>query len=184
MQKEFSISNDKVIINFTAKYCKTFESLLESEGFRRVLESYLRVAKRKNSLSYRYLKTGLNSGETSVLRYDLSKILKFLTVMSVEEICEFNSEYKGLLEKKDEFIRFVEEFYLFWRRLERYTLIHGGKVENGLAQVSFTEANDGLSKLILRFYRKIEKNVLGVQPKVFRQIPAGGNSCIMINDII
>ncbi|WP_024614427.1 hypothetical protein [Clostridium sp. Ade.TY] len=184
MQKEFSISNDKVIINFTAKYCKTFESLLESEGFRRVLESYLRVAKRKNSLSYRYLKTGLNSGETSVLRDNLSKILKFLTVMSVEEICEFNSEYKGLLEKKDEFIRFVEEFYLFWRRLERYTLIHGGKVENGLAQVSFTEANDGLSKLILRFYRKIEKNVLGVQPKVFRQIPAGGNSCIMINDII
>ncbi|MDO5038929.1 phosphoenolpyruvate carboxykinase [Clostridium sp.] len=184
MQKEFSISNDKVIINFTAKYCKTFEDLLESEGFRRVLESYLRVAKRKNSLSYRYLKTELNSGETSVLRDNLSKILKFLTVMSVEEIYEFKCEYKGLLEKKEEFIRFVEEFYLFWRRLERYTLIHGGKVENGLAQVSFTEANDGLSKLILRFYRKVEKNVLGVQPKVFRQIPAGGNSCIMINDII
>ncbi len=184
MQKEFSISNDKVIINFTAKYCKTFEDLLESEGFRRTLESYLRVAKRKNSLSYRYLKTELNSGETSVLRDNLSKILKFLTVMSVEEIYEFKCEYKGLLEKKEEFIRFVEEFYLFWRRLERYTLIHGGKVENGLAQVSFTEANDGLSKLILRFYRRVEKNVLGVQPKVFRQIPAGGNSCIMINDII
>ena len=34
MKKEFSISNDKIIINFTAKYCKTFQNILESEGFR------------------------------------------------------------------------------------------------------------------------------------------------------
>ena len=104
--------------------------------------------------------------------------------MNVEEIVEFNEDYKELLEDKEEFITLVEELYLFWRRLERYTLIHGGKVDSGLAQVSFTEANDGLSKLILRLYRKIEKNILGVEPNVFRQIPAGGNSCIMIDKLL
>ena len=47
MRKEFSMSNDKVIINFTAKYCKTFEMLLESEGFRRVIDVYLKKSEKK-----------------------------------------------------------------------------------------------------------------------------------------
>ena len=34
MKKEFSISNDKVLLNFSAKYCTNFESVLDSEGFR------------------------------------------------------------------------------------------------------------------------------------------------------
>ena len=50
MKKEFSISNDKVMINFTVKYCNSMESVLESSGFRRILEVYLRRSKKKNSL--------------------------------------------------------------------------------------------------------------------------------------
>ena len=42
MKKEFSISNDKVLMNFSTRYCNNFESLLESEGFRRVLSVYLK----------------------------------------------------------------------------------------------------------------------------------------------
>ena len=41
--------------------------------------------------------------------------------------------------------------------------------------MNFTEANSEFAKLILILYRKIEENILGVSPKVFRQIPAGGN---------
>ncbi|MGL4572319.1 MAG: phosphoenolpyruvate carboxykinase [Clostridium sp.] len=184
MKKEFSMSNDKVIINFTAKYCSTFEGVLESDGFRRVLDSYLRKIKDKRTLSYRYLSKALNSEDILVLRTDLMRAFKFLTVMNVEEIVEFNEKYTELLMNKEDFIGLVEELYLFWRRLERYTLINGGRVENGLAQISFTEANDALSKLILRLYRKVEKNIIELQPKVFRQIPAGGNSCIMINKLL
>lgn len=184
MKREFSMSNDKVIINFTAKYCTTFESLLESEAFRRVLESFLKTIKNKNSVSFRYLENSLKTNKIKELRNELLRIFKFLTVMNVEEIVGFSEDYKELLDDKEEFITLVEEFYLFWRKLERYTVIHGGKVDSGLAQVSFTEANDGLSKLILRLYRKIEKNILGVEPNVFRQIPAGGNSCIMIDKLL
>lgn len=184
MKKEFSMSNDKVIINFTAKYCSTFEGVLESEGFRRVLDSYLRRIQNKRTLSYRYLSKALNSEDVLGLRKDLMRTFKFLTVMNVEEIVEFNEKYTELLTHKEDLIGLVEELYLFWRRLERYTLINGGRLDNGLARISFTEANDSLSKLILRLYRKVEKNILDKQPKVFRQIPAGGNSCIMINKIL
>lgn len=183
MKKEFSISNDKVMINFTAKYCNSFESILESDGFRRILEIYFKKSKKRNSLSYRYLSDGLDTDSLVDIRRDLTQIIKYLTVMSVEEIVEHNEIYNKLLTNKDGFISFVEDLYLFWRKLERYTIIHRYKVQQGLAAVSFTEANANFSTLILKLYRKIEKNVLGYQPKVYRQIPAGGNACIMIHEM-
>jgi energy-coupling factor transporter ATP-binding protein EcfA2 len=183
MKKEFSISNDKVMINFTAKYCNSFESILESDGFRRILEVYLRRAKKKNSISYRYLNETLDTDSLIDIRRDLNTIIKYLTVMSVEEIKEINEKYSKLLQEKDKFVIVIEDLYLFWRKLERYTIVHRYKVQEGLAAVSFTEANDKFSALILKLYRRIEQHVTGYKPKVYRQIPVGGNACIMIHEM-
>lgn len=184
MRKEFSISNDKVIINFTAKYCSTFEELVESEGFIRVLQNYLRKSKRKVTLSWRYLKTELKTEDIYEIADILAKIFKYCTVMNVEEIVEANPSYKDLFSDKDKFIAFIEDLYLFWRRLERYTIIHSNKLQDGLSAVSFTQVNSSLSNLILKLYRKVEKNVLGYKPNVFRQIPVGGNASIIINKVL
>lgn len=184
MRKEFSMSNDKIIINFTTKYCKTFEALLESEGFRRVMDVYLKKSQDRKTSSFRFLQDSLKTSEIAQIRNKLSRIFKYLTVMNSKEIIENNPEFEMVLGDKDNFISLIEDIYLFWRKLERYTVIHGGKVESGLAAVSFTEANSAFSDLVLRLYRKIENNVLGLAPKVFRQIPAGGNASIMINNII
>ena len=182
MKKEFSMSNDKVMINFTAKYCNSFECILESDGFRRILEVYLKRAKKRKSLSYRYLNETLETDSLLDIRRDLTMIIKYLTVMSVEEVVEISVAYSKLLHDRDEFIAFIEDLYLFWRKLERYTIIHRYKVQEGLAAVSFTEANANFSTLILKLYRKIEENVIGYQPKVYRQLPAGGNAGLMINE--
>ncbi|MFT8350571.1 phosphoenolpyruvate carboxykinase [Clostridium saccharoperbutylacetonicum] len=183
MKKEFSMSNDKVMINFTAKYCNSFESILESDGFRRILEVYLRRTKKKNSLVYRYLNHTLETDSLIDIRRDLIMIIKYLTVMTIEEVVEISRSYYKLLEDRDKFIAFIEDLYLFWRRLERYTIVHRYKIQQGLAAVSFTEANAIFSNLILKLYRKIEIHVVGYQPKVYRQIPAGGNACIMIHEM-
>ena len=184
MKKEFSISNDKVLMNFSARYCTNFESLLESEGFRRVLSVYLKKAEKKRSLPYRYLTKSLNSTDISNLRSDITKIFKWLTIMDVKEISQLNPKYNEVLSNKEEFINVIEDFYLFWRRLERYTIIQNDKISQGLAAMNFTEANSAFEKLILRFYRKIEQNVLGRNPQVFRQITAGGNCSIMVNKLL
>ena len=184
MRKEFSMSNDKVIINFTAKYCSTFEELVESQGFSRVIESYLKKSKKKVTLSWRYLREGLNTENVNDISKTLVKIFKYCTVMNVDEIVEANSNYAKLFEDKDKFIAFVEDLYLFWRRLERYTLIHSNKLQDGLSAVSFTQANTALSNLIIKLYRKVEKNVLGYKPNVFRQIPVGGNASLRVNKVL
>lgn len=184
MKKEFSISNEKVLMNFSVRYCNNFESLLESDGFRRVLSVYLKKSEKKRTLSYRYLIKSLNTTEISNLREDITKIFKWLTIMEVKEVIELNTKYRELLSNKEEFINVIEDFYLFWRRLERYTIVQNDKISQGLAAMNFTEANSAFEKLILKFYRKIEQNVLGRTPQVFRQITAGGNCSIMINKLL
>ena len=184
MKKEFSISNEKVLMNFSVRYCNNFESLLESDGFRRVLSVYLKKSEKKRTLSYRYLIKSLNTTEISNLRENITKIFKWLTIMDVKEVIELNTKYRELLSNKEEFINVIEDFYLFWRRLERYTIVQNDKISQGLAAMNFTEANSAFEKLILKFYRKIEQNVLGRTPQVFRQITAGGNCSIMINKLL
>ena len=50
--------------------------------------------------------------------------------MNVEEIVETNPIYKDLFSDKDKFIALIEDLYLFWRRLERYTIIHSNKLQD------------------------------------------------------
>ena len=184
MKNEFSISNNKVLINFSTKFCNNFESLLESEGFRRVVDVYLKKSEKKRSLSYRYLVRTLNTEDKKEIRDTLTKVFKCLTIMGAKEVIELNPSYLELLGNKEEFINVVEDFYLFWRNLERYTIIQNDKVSQGLAAMNFTEANSSFSKLILKLYRKVEQNVLGRSPQVFRQITAGGNCSVMIGRLL
>ena len=184
MIKEFSISNDKVTINFTAKYCSDYQTLLDSDGFKRVLEAFLSTAERRNSNAYKFVLEKLKCSDKTVLVKKLTNTFLLLTTMSVEEMADLNSEYSLLVDNKDAFIDFVEALYSFWRRLERYSIVHNNRIQQGIAAVSFTEANSNFSRLILSMYRKVEKNITGYMPNVYRQVPAGTNACMMLSDVI
>ncbi len=97
-------------------------------------------------------------------------------VLKAEEIRKLEDKYEKVLEDKDKFILFVEDLYNFWRKLERYTIVQNSKIGDGLQNVSFIDANNNFSNLILKTYRKIEENVLGEKPRIYRQLPAGGNA--------
>lgn len=178
MKKEFSLSNGKAMINFTAKYCNTEESLLDSKGFKIILSEYLDNRKRNKSNIYKYINNCLNQDEISL---ELIKIFKFLIVLKADEIVKIDLRYKELLEDKDKFIGFIEDLYNFWRKLERYTIVENKRNGEGLQNVNFIDANNEFSKLILDLYRKIEENVLGVKPSIYRQLPAGGNAGLILN---
>lgn len=184
MKKEFSLSNDKATINFTAKYCDSFESIMNSEGFRRIVEAYFTKIKNKNTHNFKFLKNAIGTDEVKLLRFEFIGVLKLLSMMNTQEVISVNEKYKSLLEVESKFQRVIEEIYAFWRKLERYTLIHNNKVNAGIAAVSFIEANTSFSQLILRFYRRVTKNLLGENPHVYRQVSAGGNACIMLNNVL
>ncbi|MGL5574782.1 MAG: phosphoenolpyruvate carboxykinase [Sarcina sp.] len=184
MRKEFSLSNDKVTINFTAKYCDSFESIMNSEGFRRIVEAYLNKTKEKNTNNFKFLKKSLGTDDVKLLRYELIGAFKLLSMMKAEEVVSVNSKYELLLEVESRLLAVIEDIYSFWRKMERYTVIHNNKVKAGIAAVSFTEANTSFSQLVLRFYRRVTKNLLNENPRVYRQVPAGGNACLMLNNVL
>ncbi|NEZ46904.1 phosphoenolpyruvate carboxykinase [Clostridium niameyense] len=181
MQKEFSLSNGKAMINFTAKYCDTPEALFNSYGFRKVLSIYIDKIKRKESNIYKYIEDNLEEKNTEAFLDDITNVFKMLMILKADEIIELKPKYAEILKDKDKFVMFIEDLYNFWRKLERYTIVQNNKKREGFQNVSFIEANNGFSNLILRTYRKIEENVIGYKPNVYRQLPAGGNAGVILN---
>jgi hypothetical protein len=170
------------MINFTSKYCNSPEKLLESEGFRRVFNSYLKKIEKKNSNIFKYLLQNART-ENEELDVFIIHLFKLLTVLNIKEIINLNTKYSNFIDRKEDFIDFIEDFYGFWRKLERYTVIQNNRINDGLAKTSFVESNNDFSMLILNLYRKIGENVLGQKPTVYRQLPAGGNAGLIVNNV-
>lgn len=184
MKNEFCLNNDKVTIDFTKKYCNSFETILDSYGFKNLIEVYLKKSKHRNTNSLKFLESSLKSDDIAYITGNITSVFKLLTMMHIDEVISYNESFKELLEDNKLFLKVIEDIYSFWRKLERYTLIHNNKIQDGITAVSFNEANEEFSKLILKFYRRIEKNLLGETPNVYRQVTAGGNACLMLSNVI
>jgi len=184
MRKEFCLKHGKVTMNFTAKYCDSFESIINSEGFRKVLETYLKKTKNKKSHNFRFLSEAIGTEEIKVISRYLISTLKLLSMMGADEVLVVNDAFEGLLEDKKSFANIIDDVYSFWRKLERYTVIQNNKVKDGIAAVGFVDANKSFNDLILRFYRRLQKNLLGSMPNILRQVSAGGNASIMVSNLI
>ncbi|MEW8957222.1 phosphoenolpyruvate carboxykinase [Clostridium sp.] len=181
MRKEFSLSNNKAMMNFTVKYCNTMEKILDSSGFNRVLESYLNKIKSRKSNIYIYINKELNGEDIN--SKEITNLFKLLIVMNNEDVMTLNHKYKFLLENRERFIDFIEGLYGYWRKLERYSLIQSSAIKEGMASVNFIESNEKLKNLILGLYRKIEENILGHKPKIYRQLSVGSNAGIILSNI-
>jgi hypothetical protein len=184
MRKEFSLSGGKVMINFSAKYCDNVDKVLESESFRRVVISYLEMIKRRNTKYYKFLNESFDHVDIDDICDQIVYLCKLLMVLKAHEIIEVKKSYEVPLENKDAFIGFIEDFYSYWRRLERYSIVQGKRNEGGLASTSFIEANIKFTNLVLEIYRKIEKNVLLIEPNVYRQVPAGVNAGLILSEAL
>ena len=180
MKKDFSLSNGKAMINFTAKYCDTADKLLESNGFKRVMSSYLRKIKKRNSLVYKYITNGLVAPNEEILADELINLFKLMIMIRNQDIITLNNKYEKILGDKDKFIDFIEGLYAYWRKLEKYTIVTNKQISEGYESVNFIDANTDFAKLILNLYRRIEENVVGSKPNVYRQLPVGGNAGLIL----
>lgn len=184
MKKEFSLSNNKAMINFSAKYCDTIEKILEADAFRRVTDAYMASIEKRNTKNYKHMMNFYEETTMAQLSERFIEVVKLLTIFEGKEVMKIREDYKPFLEDPDWFVVLVEDFYAYWRRLERYSVIQSRRNTEGLAQTSFIEANNKFTNLILELYRKIEKNVLGYEPNVFRQVPAGVNAGVILQETL
>ena len=180
MNKEISISNNKAILNFSKAFFNNTDDLLRSDGFYEVLKSFVNFHKENNTRIYSYLEKFFRSSNIDSLAGEIRDITKILTVMSLDEISEKINKYHDLDKERDALLRIVEDMYDYWRKLERYSVIEKVAGKEGLEVENFLGSNIKLKDMILEIYRKVEISISGKLQKVFRQVPAGANSSIIV----
>lgn len=180
MNKEISISNNKAILNFSKAFFNNTDDLLRSDGFYEVLKSFVNFHKENNTRIYSYLEKFFRSSNIDSLAGEIRDITKILTVMSLDEISEKINKYHDLDKERDALLRIVEDMYDYWRKLERYSVIEKVAGKEGLEVENFLGSNIKLKDMILEIYRKVEIAISGKVQKVFRQVPAGANSSIIV----
>lgn len=180
MNKEISISNNKAILNFSKAFFNNTDDLLRSNGFYEVLKSFVQFHKDNHTRIYSYLEKFFRSSDVDQLSNELRDITKILTVMTLDEISDKINKYHDLDKERDALLRIVEDMYDYWRKLERYSIIEKNSDKEGLEVENFLGSNIKLKEMILEIYRKVEVSITGKVQKVFRQVPAGANSSVIV----
>ena len=180
MSKEFSITGNKAILNLSEQFFNDVNELLNSESFLDLTKSFINYHKKDSTRVYAYIEQFFINSSVDSLASELVDILKLLTVMNIDEVSSKINKYHNLNKEKEGLLKIVEEFYDYWRNLERYSIIEQKEDSRGVGVVNFVEANEKLKNMILQAYRRIEMSVLGEWPKVYRQVPAAADASIMI----
>lgn len=181
MQQEFTLSEGKVIMNFTLKFCDTRQKILSSYGFKRVVEVFINKLKKDDLIVYNnYIK---HFKDDEDFTHTLIEAFKWLTVCDQNEITDVNNKFNVFLDDKDSFIELIELLYTFWQKLERFAVVHNTTISEGLQNVRFMQSSDLLSELILSTYRRVVETVMGYQQRVLRQTVAGANALLTLSNI-
>lgn len=183
MNKAWSLFNGKAIINFSLTYPDTFEKVLDSQGFQSVLKSFVERAQKNKDKNYLLIDRCICGKNLDEKLEVLIKTLKLLTIMDSDELQENFPEFSCIINHPSEFRAFAEDFYTYWRQLERYCVLYDSSKE-GLGTSNFIEAKSQFDQLIINLYRKITNNISMNKPKVYRQLPAGTHVGMILKDMI
>lgn len=181
MLNEFTISRGKATLNFSVKFCDNRQKLLNSYGFKKVIDSFIKVLKKDNVIIYDYYIKCFNDDED--FSSSLVEVFKFLTVCNESEILKVKNKYTRIFQDKDLFIELIELLYSYWRRMERISIVRNSSLGDGLQNVRFIQANAQFNDLILATYRRIEETIMGTTHRVYRQLVAGANAGLTLNDV-
>lgn len=181
MLQEFTLSHGKAIINFTLKYCDTRQKILSSYGFQQVVKTFIKKLQKDEVIIYDYYIKEFKTDEE--LEKALIEVFKLLTVCTSDEVLYVHNKYEIFFKDKDLFIELIELLYEFWRRLERFSIVHNSALGDGLQSVRFKQASELFNELVISIYRRIQETVMGYQHRVYRQLTAGANAGMTLSDI-
>lgn len=180
MSKGFSITGNKVIMNLSQQYFDNAEDMINSPGFFTVVKDYIQDNKDRSSHIYTYLEKFFRSSDVDALTVELCDIIKFLNIMSIEEVSSKINKYHELDLERRELLAIIESLYDYWRKLERYTIVEQKAEAQGIEIANFLTINSTIKDMILEVYRKVEKAISGEPPRVYRQVQAGANAGLVV----
>ncbi len=181
MLQEFSLSEGKAIMNFSVKFCDNRQKILNSYGFRKVVETFTHKLQKDEPIIYNFY---INSFKTEEeFSNSLIEVFKWLSVCNADEIIEVNNKYKVFFDDRDLFLELIDLLFDFWRRLERFAIVRNTTIAEGLQNVRFIQSSALFNELVQSIYRRACDTVTGYQSRVMRQFIAGANAGLMLSNI-
>ena len=182
------VTERSVTIYMTGALCTQPAQVLESAQAPRVIQSFLSRLRRRESEGLALLGTLPTEGtpdQPSEGARRLAHLLALLVDMGPEEIRVKAPDVAGMLEDAHGLAKLVEELYDHWRGFERYLIFEGGADDSRdrarEGHLPFIENNQHLTVLVREAYRRIEHHLRGHWPRVYRQLPAGANMSLLID---
>ena len=157
MSYKFKITRGNAILNFSEEYCQSRCELIESESFARVLKGYVHDIKRKKTTAYEYLREVQK--ESIDIVEDLRTVFRLLLVMDPKELASIYPKFAPYFRDMDEFTQVIEDVYLFWRRLQRYSVVYNEESRGGYQNVQFADAQVNFEALV-QYIDQLKINVL------------------------
>lgn len=190
LQLRGEVSENSVVIYMTGALCTQPAQVLQSEQAVRVIQAFLdRLARRQSErIALLQGRSVLPEGDTpSVAAQDLARVLGLLVDLGPEEIKTKAPDVADLVSDRMGLAELVEDLYDHWRAYERYLIFEGGADDSRdralEGHVPFIENNQYLTSLTRSAYRQIEQHLRGHWPRVYRQVPAGANMSLLLDEV-
>ena len=176
MRELFYYKEGLALINYTKFYPTTSDEILSSDAMKDLIKVYIRSIENKNKELYKYL---VPEGKLEPAVKEIIHLGKALCIFRLNEI---DSPYLKTDKDIALFQHFVEELYNFWRHTSRYALV-STRTSMGLQLANFIEADQRFNQSILEVYRTIEEKLQGKKNRIYRQLNAGTNACIVTREV-
>lgn len=172
-----AFNKKSIFLDFNTQYCTSTNELLNSETFFKILKSFIHQTKKQRPSWWEEYEDIICQQRSSAdIANHLIHVFKLITVFPLEEIND------NILVKKELLQVLIEEFYNYWRHFERYAFILNNGQKKGLQKVSFMNAENAFSNLILSSYRLISEKLMGHSNRVYRQVSAGSNASFILQN--
>jgi hypothetical protein len=184
------VTDRSVVVYMTGTLCTQPAQVLQTNHAIKVLQNFInRLRKRRSAhlMVFGGIETAGDRENPSPAAEMLVRALALLVDMPCEEVRVRAPDCADLLDNPLAIAEFVEELYDHWRGYERYLIFEAATDHSRDHAIEGHEAfvfnNEDLSSLIREAYRRIEHNLRGHWPRVYRQTPAGTTMGLLIEHI-
>lgn len=170
--KKFHLTNSYTLINFDAFSCDTEVDIIESKAFAKVLDKFVKKLWQEKSP----LLSNLTKEDTKLFL----DMYKMLLVYEPKMISESSESFRFVNKNKTALYEITEQFYDYWRKLERFGLLRARRdASQNARKLDLIHKTEVFNEKVLTLYRTITQKLLGDHYKIYRQLPAGVNANLL-----
>ncbi|QWR77501.1 phosphoenolpyruvate carboxykinase [Candidatus Magnetomonas plexicatena] len=186
-RKPYVITRGKIIFDISGNYCDSPASLLRSDIFMEILTHFIERLSLKETTIYGRIKSNIPPKKQANMSGFIAGLFRLLVSHTASEIANLSNVYNKVLTEKNSILEFIEELYNYWRRLERFLYMEAPKrsryTTSSIHHSQFIKTNTELKDLVLETYRHVRENLIGKNPRSYRQLPAGANMGMLLERI-